>query len=101
MLPTRIRPLAEAHIANVHNTYFGLASDKASKWLEAIDETLVSLETFPRSFSVLFDDVRMAYISNFPYHLLYSIEFVEDEEYVLILACVHERSDRTYWPKYR
>lgn len=73
------------------------SSERGDDFLRTVAQKLEQLSEFPLSCRVLFDDTRSAKLSRFPFQLLYIIREVEGEPHVVIVACVHERSNPQTW----
>ncbi len=101
MKPTRLlfRPLAEVQIVEAFNSYALRSKPKAQEWMEAVDGAFTSIEHFPLSYAVLFDEVRRVKVKDFPYLLLFFVEDLGATREAVIVACVHERSDPQIWRK--
>ena len=101
MKPTRLlfRPLAEAQIIEAFNSYTLSSKQRAQSWMEALDVAFTSIEHFPLSYAVLFDEVRRVKIKDFPYLLLFFVEEQSTQKEAVVVAYVHERSDPQTWRK--
>jgi plasmid stabilization system protein ParE len=96
-LPIKFRKLAEVQIANTFNSYLAKSARRAQMFLDCLDERLDELSENPHSCQVQFDDVRKALLPDFPYQLLYAVRTVNSRDRIVILGCVHEKSNPETW----
>ena len=94
-----VRALADAQFAEAHNRLNLSRRGRGDDFLLAVDDRLEVLANFPYSCEIDFDDVRKAQVKGFPYLLLYILRDFADELRLIVLACVHERSDPQTWRK--
>lgn len=101
MKPTRLlfRPLAEAQIIEAFNSYGLSSKSRAQNWMDALDVAFTSIEHFPLSYAVPFDEVRRVKIKDFPFLLLFFVEEKPTGREATVVACVHERGDPQTWRK--
>lgn len=94
-----IRAIARAQIVEAFNRYNLSPAKRGDDFLNAVDARIEDLVMLPSSCSPLFGDVRRAMLKGFSYHLLYAVRERNGEPYLVILGCVHERSDPQSWRK--
>lgn len=94
-----IRDIARAQIVEAFNRANLSPAKRGAAFLHAVDARIEELVLFPFSCSLQFGDVRRAMLKGFSYHLLYAVREQSGEPYLVILACVHERSDPQMWQK--
>lgn len=94
-----IRDLARAQIVEAFNRYNLSPTQRGQAFLDKVDERIEDLAQFPLSCAIAFRDVRKARLSGFAYVLLYAVREEQGEPYIVVLACVHERSDPQTWRK--
>ncbi len=93
----RIRAEAQAEIVEAFNFYNLPNHERGQRFLTALDAALDYIEDFPLANSVRFDTVRRSTIRGFAFALLYTVSETQDEQDILVTACVHERSDPQKW----
>lgn len=94
-----LRTKARAQIVEAYN-YLNLAPNpRGEEFLASIDARLEDLAVFPFANALLFGEVRRAFLKPYAYQLLYSIQDFEEERRIVILGCVHERSNPQSWRK--
>jgi len=92
-----IRDLARAQIVEAFNRYNLLSRPRGDDFLSAVDARIEEIVAFPFAYSILWGETRRVVLKNFSYVLLYTVREYEDETVIVIVACVHERSDSQTW----
>ena len=67
------------------------------EFLTAVRKVLTTVETSPARYPLVRGDVRRAPLRRFPYALFY----VNEEEWTVVLACMHFRRDPRRWQSRR
>ena len=88
-----IRPEAEQDIAQASDWYDAQREGLGEEFEHAVDVCLRRIERMPEATRVVFQEVRRARISRFPYLVYYRIENGE----VVILAVVHGHRGPEVW----
>ena len=62
-------------------------------FLACVAEVLERIESLPEAYEVVFEGVRRAVVSKFPYLILYKVE----SNWVVVLAVFHSKRDPQVW----
>ena len=85
--------LAEQELNDASLDYEGKSSGLGGAFLDAIEQTLGSLQEHPRAAREVSEAVRRKSVHRFPYSILYS---VRDDE-IRVLAVAHDMRRPLYW----
>lgn len=89
-----LRAIAEVEMANAHNGLKIYSAQRASRFLTALDECLERIQAYPLACVIIRGTMRRALIRGFDYTILYVLhERDEENDDIIILGCVHTRSD--------
>ena len=88
-----VRPDAETDVADAALWYEAQSQGLGSDFLRAVDACLSDVARAPQRFPVVHRNMRRALLRRFPYGLF----FVEGEDAVEVLACLHARRDPHQW----
>jgi plasmid stabilization system protein ParE len=89
----RVRPEAEADIADAYSWYEESRPGLGEGFLEAVRESLRSVQTHSEGYAVVHADIRRVLLRRFPYGLFYYL--ARDE--IVVLGCLHARRDPKTW----
>ena len=88
-----VRPDAEADITDAAVWYETQSNGLGSEFSRSVDACLADIGRAPRRFPVIRRNMRRALLRRFPYGLF----FVEAEDVVKVVACLHVRRDPHEW----
>lgn len=89
MLKANISRLAEWDIEEIFEWYESQKPKLAFDFLVELEETISIIETFPKAFTIFFDDFRRVKIKRFPFTIIY---FINDANNKLeIVGVFHEK----------
>ncbi len=80
--------LAENDLREAYLFYEAKGSDLALQFMTSVRQTVDAIEKAPLRFPVVFETIRKARVSKFPF----VVSYVTDGETVII-ACLHDRRD--------
>lgn len=89
-----IRPDAEVDLAEAYLWYENKAKRLGSEFLDSVDATLTIIEQYPNLYPEVYEHVRRALISRFPFAIFYLL----DTDRIVILAILHAHVDPAAWP---
>ena len=76
------------HLIGMSNSEQGLELN-----FSYVAEILENIESFPKAYKIIFEDVRRAVVHKFPYLVLYIIE----PSQVVVMAVFHSKRDPQVW----
>jgi plasmid stabilization system protein ParE len=93
MARVRVRPLAEADVAEAAAWYDAQESGVGPQFVAAIEVLLAQIAEFPASFPVVHRGLRRALVRRFPYAVYYRLQ----ADLAEVIACTHVRRHRRVW----
>jgi toxin ParE1/3/4 len=90
-----VRPEAQADLAETQKWYEERATGLGRQFVEAVDDTLVSITNNPQAYPAVRNVVRRALTKRFPYGVLFLVE----EDTVVVLAILHQARDPELWSR--
>lgn len=90
-----IRKAAEAQIAEAYQWYEKKKTYLGDDFLQAIEESLITIETNPQAFQLKYKSIRAIYTKRFPYGIFYLI----DKEKIIVFAVFHLSQNPKRWKK--
>lgn len=93
MLSLIVRPDAETDITDGALWYETQSPGLGSDFLRSVDACLADIARAPQRFPVVHRNMRRALIRRFPY----GVFFVDSEETVEVVACLHARRNPRQW----
>jgi toxin ParE1/3/4 len=88
-----IREEAEADLADAKQWYDQQRAGLGDQFLLCVDAALERIRRMPEVHAVLLKGVRRALVRRFPYGIFYRVE----QDYISILAVMHNRRDPRRW----
>lgn len=89
----RLRPEAEADVAQARAWYDERARGLGLEFVRAFEAALAGIERFPEAHARVHGETRRAMLRKFPYGVFYIIE----NEWITVLACLHTARDPAGW----
>lgn len=93
MNPVIISPESEADLTQAYQWYEEQVDGLGSEFLMCVDACIRSIARNPKSHREVHKNVRRALVRRFPY----GIFFIEEVEYIRVVAVFHARRDPTIW----
>lgn len=94
----RFSQLASDDLTDILGWYQSQGSDDPKKrFIEAVSTVLKRLETSPELYPILRKNVRQALLPKFPYKIVYIIDGLNVE--VFIVALTHQKRSPNIWKK--
>ena len=90
-LPLILRPEAEEDLLDAYRWYDEQVPGLGPRFLEAVERALGQIERNPELYSVVYEGVRRALISTFPYGIYYSLEAERSVVHAVIHSSRHPR----------
>jgi len=88
-----IRPEAESDIEDAYQWYEEQRKGLGENFLLCIEEALARVSRNPQIYSAIYIDVRRILIHRFPF----GVFFIENEDFISVLAVLHARRDPKKW----
>jgi plasmid stabilization system protein ParE len=88
-----IRPIARTEIQEAFRWYEKRRRGLGERFLQALRETLSTIEDNPQQYARIRGEIRRAAIQRFPYAILYLAE----PDATVVLACFHSKRDPRRW----
>ena len=88
-----VRPEAEADIGNAYAWYEIQRPGLGQRFLDELSRCLDQVQSAPKRFQPVRDEVRRALVRRFPY----GVFFVADERQVSVVAVLHMARDPVLW----
>jgi plasmid stabilization system protein ParE len=92
-----VRARAERDIQAAYDWYESQRPGLGEEYLGYVRRTLEIVRNHPESFPVLYNNVRRAVVSKFPYAVFY----VAERTRTAVLAVLHTSRDPRIWPRRR
>jgi plasmid stabilization system protein ParE len=92
-LPIVFRAEAQAEFDEAFDWYEQQQAGLGVDFLVCVAEVLERIKSLPEAYEVVFEGVRRAVVSKFPYLILYKV----DPDRVVILAVFHSKRDPQVW----
>ncbi len=92
-LPIVFRVEAQAEFDEAFDWYEQQRAGLGVEFLICVSEILENIESFPKVYEIIFEDVRRAVVHKFPYLVLYTIE----PSQVVVMAVFHSKRDPQVW----
>ena len=89
----RLTPEAETDIAEARRWYRQRNAQVADRFMGAVAHALDVIERYPEGRPILYRTARWAFVSRFPYFVLYYL----DADHAVIFGCVHTARDSRIW----
>lgn len=89
-----IRPRARLDVAEAIDWYAGQAPGLGDEFLHIFELTVQRIEENPFQYQIVHRELRRVTLHKFPYNVIYAV--TADEE-IIILRCIHGRSDPRRW----
>jgi len=90
-----IRKAAELQIVEAYQWYEKRRADLGDDFLQAIGESLDTIEANPQAFQLKYKSIRAIYTKRFPYGIFYLI----DKEKIIVFAVFHLSQNPGRWKK--
>jgi plasmid stabilization system protein ParE len=90
-----VRPEAQADLAETQKWYEERATGLGRQFVEAVDDTLVSITNNPLAYPTVRNVVRRALTKRFPYGVLFLVE----ADTAVVLAILHQARDPELWSR--
>ena len=94
-LPLVLRRAAQAEFDEAADWYEQQQPNLGREFVTKVQATLDRLQTTPRQFPVVFEEVRQAIVERFPYSVLFQAE----PKRIVVLAVFHHRRDPSVWKR--
>lgn len=94
-LTVNLRPEARSDIRAAARWYRSQKDGLDQEFLAAVGACLTLISEQPRAFAMILHDARRAPLRRFPYSIVYTVS----DEYVEVLACVHDSRDPQVWQR--
>lgn len=88
-------PLAEADVLEAWDWYKRKSSGLEQKFWDAIYKSLFQISKHPSRFTLVKDDIRVAFVKRFPYKIIYYTN--EAMKRVEIIAVLHNKRHPGVW----
>jgi plasmid stabilization system protein ParE len=89
----RVRPLAEADVADAAAWYEEQETGLGPQFVAAIDVIFAHIGKYPAAFPVVYRQIRRALVRRFPYAVYYRLTEAGAE----VIACTHVRRHPRVW----
>ncbi len=89
----QIHELAERELDEAYLYYENILPNLGERLLDEFQRGLSRIESFPKAWSPIAENIRKCILTNFPYHIIYAIE----DETIIILAFAHQHRKPEYW----
>lgn len=86
-----LTPLAKIDLKNATDYYKNISANLAKRFLKQVKEARVFISENPHAVDVMYRNIRMHLLNNFPYHLHYYID--ETNNRLIILAIEFGRKE--------
>ena len=96
-LPVVYRRRVGLDLAAGFGYYEEQANGLGDEFLIAVDSAFDAIERYPEMFAEVYDEVRRAVVSRFPYAVFYRVE----SKRVVVHAVLHTARDPKTWPQAR
>lgn len=95
-----ILPQAQSEITDAYKWYRIRSAALGYDFLRETDKSIYAVTKSPLHYSIIEEDIRRIKLHKFPYNLYFALEIpMNNQEEVIILACLHERRDPKHWQK--
>ena len=92
-LPIVFRLGARAEFDEAFDWYEQQQAGLGLDFLDCVADVLARIESMPKSYEMVFEDVRRAIVRRFPYSIFYRIETNQ----IVVLAVFHSKRDPKTW----
>ena len=89
----RFSPEADAELTDAREWYSHQRKDLDLEFMDCIDEALLRVVRNPRSFPIVYRELRRVVIRRFPFAIFYSLT----SEHIHVTAVFHSRRDPGLW----
>lgn len=87
------RPEVQEEVNEAYNWYEKQKSGLGDEFLDSVEQTLNRVSSMPKSYQVVYRDVRRAVVKRFPYAVYYRVI----SSRVIVTAIFHARRDPKLW----
>lgn len=87
------RPEVQEEVNEAYNWYEKQKSGLGDEFLDSVEQTLNRVSSMPKSYQVVYRDVRRAVVKRFPYAVYYRVI----SSRVIVTAIFHARRDPKSW----
>ena len=94
-LPVTWSDEAKSEFYDAEQWYADIGIRLSERFVQAVEDTVQSIEEFPFQFPVVYRGRRRAGVRRFPYSLFYQVE----GERILLIACFHGKRNPRHWQR--
>ena len=91
----RFHPKVPTDLAEAIAWYEDVSADVANRFRSAVRSAFATIQSHPETYGIVFDDVRIARVSRFPY----LVQFRIHSEIPYVLGVFHSASNPEKWQK--
>lgn len=95
MIRARFSSVAERDILEAQRWYARKAPDLDLSFRDELDQVLVQIRTYPRSFPVVHENIRRANLNRFPYGVFYA----QRRDHIFVLGVVPHARHPSRWKR--